>query len=189
MQETQELGFDSWVRKVSWRRKWQPTSVFLPGKSHGQRSLEGYSSWVVKSRTQLSTWAICYLYGIRWVFFYIILMKRPTSFILENTSIICSWGLKRGSAIQVGLKQVSKDRLMMLWMQRSRREERRGEGGSMEAEDPQGLWRTGYLKFSVSYQQFHHYQRSSNSTAHTNALCVESGVGQSYPLRMAWTRN
>ena len=35
--------FDSWVRKILWRRKWQPTPVFLPGKSHGQRSLAGYS--------------------------------------------------------------------------------------------------------------------------------------------------
>ena len=34
-----------WVRKILWRRKWQPTSVFLPGKSHGQRSLVGYSPW------------------------------------------------------------------------------------------------------------------------------------------------
>ena len=38
-------GFDAWVRKIPWRRKWQPTSVFLPGKSHGQRSLTGYSLW------------------------------------------------------------------------------------------------------------------------------------------------
>ena len=37
--------FDPWVRKISWRRKQQPTPVFLPGKSHGQRSLLGYSSW------------------------------------------------------------------------------------------------------------------------------------------------
>ena len=36
-------GFDPWVRKIPWRRKWQPTPVFLPEKSHGQRSLEGYS--------------------------------------------------------------------------------------------------------------------------------------------------
>ena len=36
-------GFDSWVRKISWRRKWQPTPVFLPGESHGQRSLVGCS--------------------------------------------------------------------------------------------------------------------------------------------------
>ena len=35
--------FDPWVRKIPWRRKWQPTPVFLPGKSRGQRSLVGYS--------------------------------------------------------------------------------------------------------------------------------------------------
>ena len=37
--------FNPWVRKIPWRRKWQPTPVFLPGKSHGQRSLAGYSPW------------------------------------------------------------------------------------------------------------------------------------------------
>ena len=38
-------GFDSWARKIPWRRKWLPTPVFLPGESHGQRSLMGYSPW------------------------------------------------------------------------------------------------------------------------------------------------
>ena len=38
-------GFDSWDWKISWRGKWQLTPVFLPGKSHGQRSLGGYSPW------------------------------------------------------------------------------------------------------------------------------------------------
>jgi len=33
------------VGKTPWRKKWQPTPVFLPGKSHGQRSLVGYSPW------------------------------------------------------------------------------------------------------------------------------------------------
>ena len=33
------------VQKIPWRRKWQPTSVLLPGKSRGQRSLAGYSPW------------------------------------------------------------------------------------------------------------------------------------------------
>ena len=37
--------FDPWVGKIPWRRKWQPTPVFLPGKSQGQRSLVCYSSW------------------------------------------------------------------------------------------------------------------------------------------------
>ena len=36
--------FNTWVGKVPWRRAWQPTPVFLPGDSHGQRSLVGYSS-------------------------------------------------------------------------------------------------------------------------------------------------
>ena len=37
-------GFDPWVGKISWRRAWPPTPVFLPGESHGQRSLVGYNS-------------------------------------------------------------------------------------------------------------------------------------------------
>ena len=35
-------GFDLWVGKFPWRREWQSIPVFLPGKSHGQRSLAGY---------------------------------------------------------------------------------------------------------------------------------------------------
>ena len=35
-------GFNPWVGKILWRRKWQPNPVFLPGESHGQRSLVGY---------------------------------------------------------------------------------------------------------------------------------------------------
>ena len=38
-------GFYPWVRKIPWRRKWQPPPVFLPGKSRGQWSLEGYSPY------------------------------------------------------------------------------------------------------------------------------------------------
>ena len=38
----QEPWIDPWVRKIPWRRKWQPTPAFLPGESHGQRSLAGY---------------------------------------------------------------------------------------------------------------------------------------------------
>ena len=39
---------DPWVGKIPWRRKWQPTLVSLPGESHGQRSLAGYSPWCHK---------------------------------------------------------------------------------------------------------------------------------------------
>ena len=54
-------GFDPWVGKIPWRRKWQFISEFLPGmewnsclSSHGQRSLVGYNLWDAKSWTQLS---------------------------------------------------------------------------------------------------------------------------------------
>ena len=49
---------ETWVQSLGWEdpldKKWQPTPVFLPGKSHGQRSLVGYSPWGRKSQTQLS---------------------------------------------------------------------------------------------------------------------------------------
>ena len=40
----QEPGFNPWVRKIPWRREWQPTPVFLPGEFHGQRRLRGLQS-------------------------------------------------------------------------------------------------------------------------------------------------
>ena len=38
-------GLDPWVGRIPWRRAWRPTPVFLPGESHGQKSLAGYSPW------------------------------------------------------------------------------------------------------------------------------------------------
>ena len=43
--QCRRLGFHPWVGKIPWRRKWQPTSVFLPGKSHRKKSLAVYSPW------------------------------------------------------------------------------------------------------------------------------------------------
>ena len=51
-------GFDPWVRKIPWRRAWQPTPVFLPEESHRHRSPAGYSPWGWKESDmteQLST--------------------------------------------------------------------------------------------------------------------------------------
>ena len=39
------FGFNPWIGRISWRRAWQPTLVFLPGESHRQSSLVGYSPW------------------------------------------------------------------------------------------------------------------------------------------------
>ena len=49
------LRLDSWVGKAPWRREWQPTPVFLPRKSYGQRSLVGYSPWGCKELDMTET--------------------------------------------------------------------------------------------------------------------------------------
>ena len=51
------LGWDQWIGKIPWRRKWQPMPVFLPGKSHGQRSLEAWGRRVGHDlETKTTTW-------------------------------------------------------------------------------------------------------------------------------------
>ena len=56
----QRRRFDPWVRQIPWRRKWQPTPVFLPGESHGQRTPQteaGCSPWGCKELdTTEATW-------------------------------------------------------------------------------------------------------------------------------------
>ena len=56
--------FDPWVGKISWRRAWQPTPVFLPGESHGQKSLAGYSPWGRREsdRTEKTQYIFRYVY-------------------------------------------------------------------------------------------------------------------------------
>ena len=41
--DIRDVGLTTWVRMIPWKRAWQPTLVFLPRESHGQRSLVGYS--------------------------------------------------------------------------------------------------------------------------------------------------
>ena len=40
-----ETRINLWVGKIPWRKEWQSIAVFLPGKSHGQKNLAGYSPW------------------------------------------------------------------------------------------------------------------------------------------------
>ena len=59
--DIRDVGLDDpWVGKFPWRRAWQPTPVLLPGESHGQRSLVGYSPLGLKEsdRTE-ATWRVC----------------------------------------------------------------------------------------------------------------------------------
>ena len=61
--------FDLWVWKIPWRRAWQPTPVFLPRESHGQRSLVGSTAHrILKSRTRLK-WLSMQHVSIQYVFY------------------------------------------------------------------------------------------------------------------------
>ena len=56
-------GFNPRVKKIPWRRKWQPTPVFLPGKSQGKRSLVGYSPWGHKESDRTERLALFTFHG------------------------------------------------------------------------------------------------------------------------------
>ena len=43
--DVRDCRLDPWVGKIPWSRAWQPTPIFLPRESHGQRSLVGYGPW------------------------------------------------------------------------------------------------------------------------------------------------
>ena len=74
-------GFNPWVGKNPWSRKWQPTLAFLPGKFHRQRSLVGYSPWGHKEldmteKLDLTFFLLVDLKRIRLILFSLILMIR-----------------------------------------------------------------------------------------------------------------
>ena len=60
-------SLNPWIRKIPWRRKWQPIPVFLPQKACAQRNLEGYSPWSGRSWTWLPDSAHTQIYRQRWM--------------------------------------------------------------------------------------------------------------------------
>ena len=85
-------GFDPWVGKINCRRKWQPTPVFLPGRSHGQKSLMGYSSWGHKrAGHNLVTrhWQHIFPYRTFSVDWYVIYLHSPKPYLRHYWALIC----------------------------------------------------------------------------------------------------
>ena len=64
--DTRTCEFDPWVRKIPWRRKWQLTPVFLPVKSHGERSLAGCSPWGHKESDMAEQQCMQHAHRLRW---------------------------------------------------------------------------------------------------------------------------
>ena len=64
---------------ICWRRKWQPTPVLLPGKSHGWKSLVGYSPWGCKELETTERLHFCFLTSIHEYWWYNLMIKRTGS--------------------------------------------------------------------------------------------------------------
>ena len=84
-----KCGFNPWVCGLLWRRAWQPTPVFLPGKSHGQRSLAGYSPWGHRVGRNWRDWACMHnCFPLRDASNYISFSKISTAFWYQVTSCL-----------------------------------------------------------------------------------------------------
>ena len=76
-----DCRFDRWVRKVPWRRAWQPTPIFLPGEFHGQRTLAGYSPWGHKESDMTEVTEHAHMQGIsQWC------LAHSQSWVIINTT-------------------------------------------------------------------------------------------------------
>ena len=79
-------GFDPWIRKIHWRKEWQPTPAVSPGESHGQRSLVGYSPCGHKEWATNIT-----LYHTNWKFYiFLAWLKLHLHFIMLSDNATCT---------------------------------------------------------------------------------------------------
>ena len=83
-------GFDPWIGKIPWRRKWQPTLVFLPGESHGWRSLVGYiSPWGRKESDMTERLHFGFVWLVCWCVIYFAFSVSVISKILDIFRKVC----------------------------------------------------------------------------------------------------
>ena len=73
-------GFDPYVGKIPWSRKWQPTPVFLPGEFHGQSILVGYCPWGLKESDLTKQLSTNTSYGIT-----VLMFKSPLFYLILFT--------------------------------------------------------------------------------------------------------
>ena len=101
-------GFNPWVGKISWRREWLPTPVFLPGKSHGQRSPVDYSPRGCKESDTTER-----------LYFYFTLLWNDT-FIYDTQIFMCLRSVWKANLFpadsQVKQHRRQRDSLMMVWL-------------------------------------------------------------------------
>ena len=105
------LGFDSWLRKIPWRKKWQPTPVLLPGESYGWRSLVGYNPWGCKESDMTEqlhfTFYLCFMslspMSGNPLFCFLKVQAKPSSLLTPSTSHFFApfWKILRAQQLMV----------------------------------------------------------------------------------------
>ena len=101
---------------MSWRRKWQPTPVFLPGESHGWRSLVGYSPWGRKESDTtewlhvLSSKIVVLMYGEQ----YLVINTQKKFFLTKATNQCQYWKERPGNWWLISFKKQMKQRKVLL---------------------------------------------------------------------------
>ena len=95
--QCRQPGFNPWLGKIPWRRKWHATPLFLPGEPHGQRILLAAVHGFTKSQTQLSSWVhTCYYERIKLQFrFYPKYHQFKISAVKYKGNIFLSNGIKK----------------------------------------------------------------------------------------------
>ena len=102
-------GFDPRVRKIPWRRKWQPTLVLLPGEFHGQRSLAGYSPWGHKESDM--TEQLKYCHSIQ------VISALPVFLLAGLTASLTIWWIWSAGAYMLFLQIPAHQQALLLFTQ------------------------------------------------------------------------
>ena len=104
-------GLDSWVGKIPWRRKWQPTPVLLPGKFHGLRSPVGYSPWGRKESDTTEwlydTWNNSSSKRSKIIWFHLYEVSREVKFKERKENVVArGWGEFEFNGCRVSLVKI-----------------------------------------------------------------------------------
>ena len=119
MQATKRCEFDPWVRRIPWRRAWQPIPVFLPGESHGQRSLVGHSLKGLRESDmteRLSTQVHTHTHTHIYIHIYVYTHTHTFPYCLDfRLVLITHTGRTRSTVVPVGTsgKLISKEDLVV----------------------------------------------------------------------------
>ena len=119
-------GFNPWVRKIPWRREYQPTPVFLPGEFHEQRSLAGYCPWRCKESNMME-WLTQHNIGFKLPFIGKLKISFKNNFIpiaIKNSQLKHNTGSlksKKSKTVYMWIKYMNSGNILGLFLGNSKK--------------------------------------------------------------------